>query len=496
MEVFGALVHGFAIALSPPNLLLMLAGVVLGVVVGVLPALGGAGGIAMLLALTIAMPPSSAIVTFAGVYCGSLFGGAIASVLFNAPGEACSVATTFDGHPMARDGRAGEALAAAFASSFVGALFAIVLLTLTVPAIARFVLTFGPAEFFALYLLTFCSFIGLGKRSPVKTVAASMVGFALAAVGIDGESGQIRLTFGSTGMMRGFDILVVTIGLFGIGGILQSIEQRAVLRGVPVAVSRRGLLDASGGLPRHWATSLRACVIGCLMGVVPGGATPASFVSYIVARRLSPDGAAFGRGRIEGVVAPETASRAAGTGALVPMLALGVPGSATTVVLFGGLLIWGLPPGPVLFVEHEDAAWGFVAGMYLCIVAAPFLALAGLPLFVSLARIPLAMVVPVTVVMCAIGAYLVHEAVFDIGLMLGCGILGYVLRKLDYPLLPLVFALALGDRVEHAFRQAMLGSQGDVRILFSSPLAGSLSALALTLLLWPLVSRLLKRRVG
>ena len=493
MEELTALFHGFAVAISPLNLALMFVGILLGVVIGVLPGLGGANGIAILLPLTFTMPPTSAIIMLSCIYWGALFGGAITSVLFNIPGEPWSVATTFDGYPMAQQGRAGEALTAAFTSSFVGALFAVIMFTFMAPLVAKFALKFGPPEFFAVYLLTFCSFVGLGKGSAFKIIAAMMLGFALAAVGIDTVTGQLRLTFGFTEMMRGFDFLVAVIGLFGIGEILLSMEEGLAFQGKHAKMNSRIVLQTWVQLPRYWASSLRACLIGCGMGIVPGGATPASFMSYGVAKRVSPNGAKFGNGQIEGVVAPETAAHAAGTSALLPMLALGVPGSPTAAVLLGGLLIWGLQPGPLLFVEQKDFVWGLIASMYLGNLAGLIVVLTCVPLFAAILRVPFSIIAPIIIVICAIGAYTVHNAMLDIWLMLLFGVIGYVFKKLDYPLAPLVLALVLGDRAEDSFRQSMLISQGDLSVFFSNGLVGGITTLALTLLLWPTGAKLVER---
>src|SRR5215212_2374234 len=290
MEEIGLLMHGFAVALQPGNLLLMLVGVVLGVLIGVLPGLGGANGIAILLPLTFAMPPVSAIIMLSCIYWGALFGGAITSILFNIPGEPWSVATTFDGYPMAQQGRAGEALTGAFTSSFIGAFVAVVMITFLAPLVARFALKFGPPEFFAVYFLTFCSFIGMGKEPPFKIMAAMMIGFALAAVGIDTVTGQLRLIFGWHELMRGFDFLIAVIGLFGIGEILLSMEESLAFAGKSAKINPKIVIETWKKLPRYWATSLRSCLIGCWMGITPGGATPASFMSYGVAKRVSRDG--------------------------------------------------------------------------------------------------------------------------------------------------------------------------------------------------------------
>jgi len=491
-----ALFHGFAVVLSPFNLLLMLVGIVLGVIIGVLPGLGGANGVAILLPLTFTMPPTSAIIMLSCIYWGALFGGAITSVLFNIPGEPWSVATTFDGYPMAQQGRAGEALTASFTSSFIGALFAVIMITFLAPLVAKFALKFGPPEFFSVYLLTFCSFIGMGKGSAWKTLAAMMLGFALAAIGMDNITGRLRLTFGFPEMMRGVDFLIAVIGLFGIGEILLSMEEGLSFTGKSAKIDPKIVLETWKKLPRYWLTSLRSCLIGVWMGITPGGATPASFMSYGIAKRMSKDGDKFGKGQIEGVIAPETAAHAAGTSALLPMLALGIPGSPTAAVLLGGLLIWGLQPGPLLFVEQKDFVWGLIASMYLGNLAGLIIVLTCVPFFAAILRVPFSIIAPVIVVVCAIGAYSVHSAMLDIWFMMLFGVVGYVFKKLDYPLAPLVLALVLGDRAEDSFRQAMLIAQGDVSIFFSNALVGSITGLALVMLFWPLLSRGLAKLRG
>src|ERR1051325_2258537 len=432
----------------------MFIGVILGVIIGVLPGLGGANGVAILLPLTFTMAQTpggatSAIILLSCIYWGALFGGAITSILFIIPGEPWSVATTFDGYPLAQKGRAGNALTAAFTSSFVGALIAVILITFLSPIVANFALEFGPPEFFAVYLLTFCAFIGMSKEPPFKTLASMMLGFALAAVGTDPVTGALRLTFGTEKLLNGFDFLVAVIGLFGIGEILLTPEEGLEVNGARAKLDLRVVLDPWKELPRYWMTSLRAAAVGCFMGIVPGGATPASFMSYGVARRFSPNGDKFGTGQLEGVVAPETAAHAAGTSALLPMLTLGVPGSPTAAVLLGGLLIWGLQPGPLLFVEQKDFVWGLIASMYLGNIAGLIVVLTCVPLFAAILRIPFSVIAPIIIVICAIGSYTVHNAMLDIWYMLGFGVIGYVFKKLDYPLAPLVLALVLGDRAEH-----------------------------------------------
>jgi putative tricarboxylic transport membrane protein len=494
VEEIGNLLHGFAVALTWHNVMFMFVGILLGVLIGVLPGLGGANGVAILLPLTFTMSPTSAIIMLSCIYWGALFGGAITSVLFNIPGEPWSVATTFDGHPMAKQGRAGEALTTAFTSSFVGALIAVIVITFLAPLVARFALKFGPPEFFAVQLLTFCSFVGLGRGAPAKTIAAMMLGFALAAVGLDTVTGQLRMTFGTTELLRGFDFLIAVIGLFGIGEILLTMEEGLAFKGVQAKINPKVVLQTWAKLPKYWLTALRGTLIGCWMGITPGGATPASFMSYGIAKRFSRDGDKFGTGQMEGVVAPETAAHAAGTSALLPMLTLGIPGSPTAAVLLGGLLIWGLQPGPLLFVEQKDFVWGLIASMYLGNIVGLIIVLTTVPWWAAILRVPFSIIAPIIVVVCAVGAYTVHNALLDVVLMLVFGVLGYLFKKLDYPLAPLVLALVLGDMAESSFRQSMLLSQGSVTIFWSNWLVGSICVLAMLMLFWPLISKGLQRK--
>src|SRR6187549_2426464 len=308
MQEINSLIGGFAVAMTWFNIMLMFAGIILGVIIGVLPGLGGANGVAILLPLTFSMAQqpggaTSAIILLSCIYWGALFGGAITSILFNIPGEPWSVATTFDGYPMAQNGQAGAALTAAFTSSFIGAFVAVVMITFLAPLVAKFALKFGPPEFFAVYLLTFCSFVGMGKGSPFKILASMAIGFALASVGMDTVTGQLRLTFGITDLMRGFDFLIAVIGLFGIGEILLSMEEGLAFSGKSAKINPKVVLETWKKLPQYWVTSVRSSLIGIWMGITPGGATPASFMSYGLAKKMSKNGDNFGKGEMEGVVA-------------------------------------------------------------------------------------------------------------------------------------------------------------------------------------------------
>ena len=487
MEDVSNLLHGFAVILSWYNLGMMAIGLILGVVIGVLPGLGGPNGVAILLPLTFTMSPTSAIVMLSCIYWGSLFAGAITSILFNIPGESHSVATTFDGYPLAQQGRAGEALTASFTGSFFGALFSILMITFLAPLVAKFALKFGPPEFFAVYFLTFASFIGTGK-DPFKTIISLMLGFGLGQIGMDDVSGALRLTFGWSELLRGVDFLIVVIGLFGIGEILISMEEGLKFEGVHDKINPKIVWQTWKKMPKYWLTLLIGAVIGAWMGFKPGGATSASFMSYGVAKRFSKNGANFGNGELEGVLAPETAAHGAGCAALMPMMALGIPGSATAAVLLGGLMIWGLQPGPLLFIEQKDFVWGLIASMYLSNVVGLIIVLSTVPLFAAILRIPFSIIAPVIVVVCAIGAYTVNNAMFNIWVMLIFGVIGYLFKKLGYPLAPLILALVLGDRTEVAFRQAILGSQGALSIFFSNMLVGGIMTVGLLFLFWPAIT--------
>ncbi len=493
MEELNALMGGFGHVLSMHNLGLMFVGILLGIVVGVLPGLGGPNGVAILLPLTFSMNPTSAIILLSCIYWGALFGGAITSILFNIPGEAWSVATTFDGYPMAQQGKAGEALTTAFTGSCFGALFGVVIITFLAPIVAKFALQFGPPEFFAVYFLTFCSFIGMGKEPKAKIIISMCIGFMLAAVGMDTVSGELRMTFDVPELLRGFDFLVAVIGLFGISEILLTMEEGLAFKGKKATIDLKVVFKTWASLPKYWMTLIRSSLIGAWLGITPGGAVAASFMGYGMAKKMARNPDSFGKGNEEGVLAPETSAHAAGTSALLPMLALGIPGSATAAVLLGGLMIWGLQPGPMLFVEQKDFVWSLIASMYLGNIVGLIVVLSTVPLFAAILRIPFSIIAPAIMVICAIGAFTVHGASFDIWLMAIFGVVGYIFKKLDYPLAPMVLALVLGDRAEDAFRQTMVGSKGDLSVFWSNGLVGTVMTLAVIALVWPLISGLISR---
>jgi TctA family transporter len=494
VENLSALLDGFGTALSGYHVLLMFIGVLLGLVVGVLPGLGAPNGVSLLLPLTFAMQPVSAIILLSSMYWGALFGGSVTSILFNIPGEPSSVATTFDGYPMARDGHASRALATAFGSAAFGALTGVVLITFLATWVAEVALKFGPAEYFAVYFLAFSSFIGMGGSAPAKTLVSLAVGFALATVGIDTVSGSVRLTMGIDELVKGVSFIVAVMGLFGIGELLLAVEEETDVRGVNSKMRWGEVFRTILGLPRYGWVLLRSAAVGCWMGITPGGPTAASFMSYGIAKRLSRNPERFGRGEPAGIVAPETADHSAGTSALLPMLALGIPGSATAAVMMGGLMIWGLNPGPMLFIEQKEFVWGLIASMYLSNVVSLVMVLLTVPMFAALMRIPFFIIAPLILIIVTVGAFSVSGSYLDILLMTGFGVLGYLFKRLDYPIAPLVLAMVVGDKAEDAFRQAMLMSKGSLNIFFSNGLVTSIILLGTAFLLAPLAVRFWPRR--
>ena len=487
MENVELLLHGFSVAVTLPHLGLMLIGVLLGILVGVLPGLGAPNGVSLLLPLTFGMAPVSAIILLSSMYWGALFGGSVTSILFNIPGEPSSVATTFDGYPMARDGRPTTALATAFGAAAFGALVRVALITFLASWVAQVALAFGPPEYFAIYFLAFSSFVGMGGTPPSKTVVSIAIGFAIAAIGIDTVSGSVRLTMGIDELVKGVSFVVAVMGLFGIGELLLAVEEEIAANAVASKIDWREVFRTLGELPRYAWALLRSAAIGCWMGITPGGPTAASFMSYGIAKRFSSRRANFGKGEPEGIIAPETADHAAGTSALLPMLSLGIPGSATAAVMMGGLMIWGLNPGPMLFIEQKDFVWGLIASMYLGNVVAVILVLLTVPVFAALMRVPFFIIAPLIVIICTVGAYSVSNSYLDVVLMMGFGILGYLFKKLHYPLAPLVLATVIGDKAEDAFRQSMLMSRGSLWIFFSNTLVTTLVFLGAALLVLPVI---------
>lgn len=501
MDVFGQLLGGIATVLTPTNLLLLAAGVLVGMVVGVMPGLGPSAGLAIFLPVTFGLDPTGAIVMLAAVYYGAMYGGTITSVLINTPGESATVATTFDGYPMAQQGRAGPALVLAAVASFVAGTIGAVLISLTAPAVASMASNFGPPELFLVVVAGLLTLIVIIGRNRLLGAISALVGFAMATVGIDITTGTQRFTFGSPELIEGIDFVPVAIGLFGVGEILWSLYNRAHrqdLGYVSVSYRSRGFWPSR----RDWSESRgsmgRGSVLGFFVGAIPGaGATVASLMSYSVEKAVSKKPERFGRGAVPGLVGPEAANNGASAGSMVPLLTLGIPGSSATAVLLGGFLIWGLTPGPLLMEQEPDFAWGLIASMYLGNVMLLVLNIFCVPAFASVARVPFRILGPIVIVLCVIGAYAVNDSVIEVGIMLACGVLGFFMRRHGFSPAALVIALVLGPMAEESLRQTLLISGGSFDIFvqrgMSLALIGFVALLGVLAFVGPVVFGALRR---
>ena len=488
MDILNNLMMGLGVALEPYNLMVAIIGLVLGIIVGVLPGLGGANGCAILIPITFVMPPTSALILLCSVYWGALYGGSICSILFNIPGEPWAVASTFDGYPMAKKGMAGKALVLSSLSHGVGAVIGVVLLTFFAPIIAEFALKFGPPETAAVMILTFSAMTRLGGKSALKSVIAIFLGFILAAVGTDIVSGKLRMTFGAVPLMGGFNFIVAVIGLFGLGEIFLTVEEGLKMEGIKAKVTLKDVWEALREMVHYRKILVLGSLIGCWMGIQPGGATPASFMAYGFAKGAMGKKEEFGKGASPGIIAPESAAHGAGTSATLPMITLGIPGSPTMAVIMGGLMIFGLQPGPMLFKEHTAFVWGLIASCWVGNFFGLFLVLAFAPLFAAILKIRFGILLPVIIYLCAIGAYAVNNRMIDIHYMILFGVIGFLFKKLDYPIAPMVLALVLGNMAESAVRQALIMGHGSPLIFFRPPIALPLMILAIFLFIWPTIS--------
>lgn len=494
MDTFDMLMRGFSVALTPMNLLFGAIGCIFGTFIGAMPGIGAPTGIAVLLPLTFGMDPTGGIIMLAGIYYGSMYGGTITSVLVNVPGESASVMTALEGHQMALNGRAGAALTVSAVGSFVAGTIGVVGLMLLAVPVSAFGLRFGPPEQFALFLFAFTSLVGFASESRSKTLVAIVLGLLIATIGNDPLSGRSRFTFGNIDLLGGIDFVTVAVGIFGIGEVMLAFEQNYKMEFIE---SRLGLRDVFPTM-KEWAASfwpiVRGTVLGFMVGILPAaGATVAAFMSYGLEKQLSREPERFGKGAIEGVAGPEAANNSATAGAMVPLLTLGIPGSASTAVMLGAFMIWGLRPGPLLFAKNPDFVWGLIASMYVGNVLLLILNVGFIPAFVKMLRVPFSALMALVVVFCVMGSYTLGGSLFDIWAMVAFGMLGYVMKKLDFPQAPLVFAVVLGPLAEVTFRQALTMSQGSPAIFVASPIAGTLVAGALLVLAGPLLWALLRR---
>lgn len=494
MDSLAYLGQGFLVALKPLNLGVALAGSFIGTIVGLLPGLGPINGVAILLPLAFAMklPPETALILLASVYIGCEYGGRISSILLNIPGDAGAVMTAVDGYPMARNGLAGVALSISAWSSFVGSLIATMGLALFAPIIANWALSFGPAEQFVLMVFALCCLAGMVGDRPVKTVLATLMGLALATVGMDANSGVYRFTFDSVHLGDGVQFIVVVIGLFSVSEMLIMLEQSHSGQSVIKATGRK-LFNLREMAITWWGT-VRSSLVGFGIGVLPGaGATVASAITYMMERSLTDKEGTFGKGDVRGVAAPEAANNAAAHGAFIPMLTLGIPGSGTTAVMIGALTLYNITPGPLLFQQQPDLVWGLIASMFIGNVVLLIMNIPMVGFFARMLHVPNWLLVPAIAAVSFVGVYAVHATTFDLILMVVLGIIGWILRKLGMPMVPLILGFVLGDMMEQNLRRALSISNGEPGILFASPVTWVLWALAVTVIAIPLAMRQRRR---
>ncbi len=489
MDVLGYLAQGFSVVFTPTNLLFCFLGVILGQAIGALPGIGPSAGIAILMPLTFGGDPIAATIMFAGIYYGAQYGGTITSVLVSVPGESSTVMTSIDGYQMARKGRAGAALGMAAIGSFVAGTLGTVGLMLAAPALAQGALFFGPPEYFALVVMGLAA-LAIVSGSVLKGLLTGVAGLLLATIGIDPQVGSTRFTFGQLWLLDGIEFLVLAVAVFGVGEVLATVSQETP---GPITTAIRNVWPTREDFRTCRLPILRGSLIGYLVGVLPGaGATIASFVTYAVERKLSRHPERFGTGAIEAVAAPEAANNAASAGAMVPMFALGIPGSGTTAIMLGALIMFGLRPGPQLFQQHADFVWAIIASMYIGNVLLLVLNLPLAPLFAFLLRVPYAVLYPIILAFCIVGVYSQSNSLDDLWLMGGFGLLGFFMKRYEFPAAPMILGLVLEPLFENALRQSLTLSHGSVAIFVTRPISAALLAVTAFVVLAPLAVRIVR----
>jgi putative tricarboxylic transport membrane protein len=498
MSTLDYLFHGFGTALIWYNLLFAFVGVLIGTAVGVLPGIGPMSGVALLIPVTASvtgsLPPeqaaTSAIILLAGVYYGAMYGGSTTSILLNTPGESSSVVTTLDGYQMAKKGRAGSALSIAAIGSFVAGIFTLIALILLAKPLSEVALKFGPAEYFALMLLGLGAVSGLAGKSVTKALIMTVCGLLLGTIGIDSVSGIARFTFNFPWLYQGLEFLTIAVGLFAIGEVFKTILEKDEEDGEMAKINN--MLPSKEEFKESAGPIARGSILGFFVGILPGaGATLASFFSYLLEKKIAKNPAKFGTGAIAGVAAPESANNAASGGAMIPLLTMGIPGSGTTAILMGALMMYNVQPGPLLFEDHPQVAWGLIASMFIGNIMLLILNLPLVKVFAKIIQTPKKYLIPMIIAISIFGVYAVQVSMYDLLLLLACGVLGYFLSKNDYPIAPLVLGLVLGPMVENNLRRALTISNGDYSIFLTRPI--SLVFLIITLL-WLIVPFMMKRR--
>jgi putative tricarboxylic transport membrane protein len=493
MDALQGLADGFAAAVTPTNLFWAFFGVTAGTLVGVLPGLGPPATIAILLPLSVNLEPATGLIMMAGIYYGAKYGGSTTSILLNIPGEDASVVTAFDGYQMARQGRAGAALGIAAIGSFIAGTVGLIGLTFLAPVVAQLAIIFGPPEYAGLMLVGLSLVILLAGTSKIKAAISGLFGFLLSTVGLDLFSGSLRFTMGRIELANGLEFVALSIGLFAIGEVMVNLEEESGHQLFKVPNKLRELFPTKRDFRESSGAIAQGSIVGFFIGALPGaGSTVASFISYTLAKRFSRRPERFGKGAIEGVAAPEAANNSATAGAFIPLLTLGIPGSATTAIMLGALFLYGLQPGPLFFTENPDVVWPIIASMYIGNVVLIMLNLPLVPVFASILRIPYHILYPGIIVISIIGVYSINSSMFDVWLLAIFGLLGYVMRKTDFPTAPLVLAFVLGPLFEQAVRRSLVLSQGSPTIFITRPWALAFLILTIFLVFGPMLGRAIR----
>ena len=495
MDTINQLIMGFSVALQPLNLFYCFMGCVIGTLVGVLPGLGPTAALSLLLPATYHLNPVSAIIMLSGIYYGSQYGGSTTSILVNIPGEASSVVTCLDGYQMARQGRAGRALGISAFGSFIAGTLGIIGLMTMAPRLANVALAFGPPEYFSLMCLGMVILTFLSSTSMVRALMMACFGVIVGMIGMDPVSGSTRLTFGIIELMDGVGLIPVVMGLFGISEMFLNIEKKIDREIFKTRV--KGLLPTVKDWIQAKGAILRGTLIGYFLGILPGGgAVLSSFVAYAVEKRVSRYPEKFGTGVIEGVAAPESANNSAAQSAFIPLLTLGIPSNSVMAMLLGALIIHNVTPGPLLLTQHPQVFWGVIASMYIGNLTLLFLNLPLIGIWVRLLRVPYAILLPVIILFCLIGAYTIANSIVDVLLMLAFGMLGYLMKKLKYDAAPFVLAFVLGPMLEYSLKQSLIVSKGSFHLFFTRPISAACLVLAFLLLVIPLLPKVGKKRPG
>lgn len=494
MDSFASLAHGFAVALTPMNLMWGLIGVTLGTFVGVLPGLGPALTIAMLLPITFQVEPTAAFILFAGIYFGAMFGGSTTSILINTPGESATIVTALEGHKMAKNGRGGPALATAAIGSFVAGTLGVVGITLLAPVIVKFALTFAPADYFALMLLAFVTVSAVLGSSMVRGLTALVLGLLIGLIGVDLQTGQARFAFGQMALLDGVDVVIVCVGLFAVGETLH-LASRYRAGQEEIIPIKGSLWMTKQDWARSWKPWLRGALVGFPIGAMPaGGAEIPTFLSYFMEKKFSKNPEEFGHGAIEGVAGPEAANNASAAGVFVPLLTLGLPTSATAAIMLSAFQSYGINPGPQLLVSQPDLVWGLIASLYIGNILLLVLNLPLVGLWVQVLKIPTPYLYAGILLFATIGTYGISQSVFDLALLYSIGIIGFFMRRYDFPTSPVIIGMILGPFAEQQFRRAMTISQGDMSVFFIRPISATLITIAILALVVPSVIGILRRR--